>query len=140
MRGLLTWALIAIVIVLILLAAYSAFFTGAVEAGTDIIASMQAAHIAGILNTLQTAPENAQHVYELPMAKCEIEITSTAVHVNLPDKKQSYSANLMKSGVAIDEKTGENAIQCSDEEARAIRFVKKNGRIEITQLPVIESD
>ncbi len=135
----LTWALIAIVIVFILLVAFSRYWTGAVETATQTLASVQATHIAGIINTMQTAPENAKHVYELPRAQCEIRITPIVVQIKLPyadvpDK--IYSVNLLRSDVAIEEKT----IECSEEEERAIRFVKKSGKIEIIQLPRVEND
>jgi len=135
MRGLLTWALIVIVILVILLATFGRFWVSAVEASTSMLASVQAAHIAGIINTMQTAPEKAERVYVLPSAECEIKITPTTVYISLP-KGQRYSANLIISDIAIDEKI----IECSEDEERAIRFEKKNGRIEITQLPVVEDD
>ena len=124
--------LMVLVLIMIILGAFAAFWVNASEAATDVIASVQAAHIAGIINTMQTAPDRTEKTYILPNAKCEIKITPTSVFVNLPDVNDRYSANLIKSDVIVDQKT----IECSVSEERGIRFVKNQNRIEITQLPV----
>ena len=132
MRGILAWALITVIIVLVMLAAYAHFWIGAVEASTRLLASTQALHIAGIRNTIQTAPDDADKVYELPLADCEIRITSSSVEVVVrTDKTDAYKSYLLRSGTNVPEKTAE----CSKEEQRALRFSKKKGSIYITVLP-----
>ncbi len=133
MRGILMWALIVVVIVIILLVAFSRFWVGSVDETTRVLASTQASHIAGIINTLQTAPDKTEHIYELPQAECKVTITRSAVHVTArSDREQAFTVPLMISDVGLDEKN----IECSEEEAQAIKFVKNEGHIEITQLPV----
>ncbi len=136
MRGMLMWMLMMLVIVgLILLAAFASFFVGSRETATGLLASVQAAHIAGIINTMQVSPDDAQHVYEMPKAECNLIITPNSVYIELPKSDQKHSVSLILS----DTKVNTFSMVCSEDEIRAIKFEKKENRIEMTQLPVTEN-
>ena len=123
---------IVLVLLMIILGAVGVLWVDITGAATEAIASVQAAHIAGIINTMQTAPDRAEKTYLLPNAECEIKITPTSVFVNLPEANDRYSANLIKSDVIVDQKN----IECALDGGSGIKFVKNHNRIEIIKLPV----
>ena len=128
----LQWALLSFVVVVMVMIGVFAPWSDLINEIIRTSAHIRAVQIAGIINLLESSPDETTHTYLLPTEKCNITINKN-VQVIMGEEGDKYAkatAELITTDIVIQK----SFIECNTEREQAIIFKREGNEIKIQRV------